>query len=107
MLASWAGIDASGSSEVIRLNAREGLGFELDPLEGAPSRRAQLVWQLLAGLEGNIDPVLPSDISLLGELVGSHGDTDVRLPDGLFVRVFWLTRLIRVLRDVLDAEGDS
>ncbi|MEC8917625.1 MAG: ParB family protein [Pseudomonadota bacterium] len=107
VLASWAGIDASGSSEVIRLNAREGLGFELDPLEGAPSRRAQLVWQLLAGLEGNIDPVLPSDISLLGELVGSHGDTDVRLPDGLFVRVFWLTRLIRVLRDVLDAEGDS
>jgi ParB family protein of integrating conjugative element (PFGI_1 class) len=107
MLANWAGIDASGSSEVIRLNAREGLGFELGPLEGAPSRRAQLVWQLLSGLEGDIDPVMPSDISLLGELVGSHGDTDVRLPDGLFVRVFWLTRLIRVLRDVLDAEGDS
>lgn len=108
VLASWAGVEASGSSEVIRLNARDGIGYELGPLEGAPSRRAQLVWQLLAGLEGNIDPVMPSDISLLGELVGSHGDdTEVRLPDGLFVRVFWLTRLIRVLRDVLNAEGDS
>ncbi|CAO1665232.1 ParB family protein [Salinicola sp. NYA28a] len=108
LLARWAGIEVSGSSEVIRLNARDGLGYELGPLEGAPSRRAQLVWQLLAGLEGNIDPVMPSDISLLGELVGSHGnDTDVRFPDGLFVRVFWLTRLIRVLRDGLDAEGDS
>ncbi|WP_353980859.1 ParB family protein [Salinicola endophyticus] len=108
LLASWAGIEASGSSEVIRLNAREGLGYELGPLEGAPSRRAQLVWQLLAGLEGNIDPMMPSDISLLGEMVGSHGDdSEVRLPDGLFVRVFWLTRLIRVLREVQQAEGDS
>lgn len=104
-LAMWAGIEANGTSNVIRLNARTGLGYELGPLEGAPSRRAQLIWQLLAGIEGNIDPMLPSDISLLGELIGSHGsDGDVRLPDGLFVRVFWLTRLVRVLRDV---EGDA
>ncbi|REC93403.1 ParB family protein [Kushneria indalinina] len=111
-LASWAEIDASGTSDVIRLNAREGLGYELNPLniESAPSRRAQLVWQLLAALEGNIDPMLPNDISLLGELVGSHDSSDhnVRLPDGLFVRVFWLTRLIRVLRSELEnTEGDA
>ncbi|QEA38613.1 hypothetical protein FGL86_05655 [Pistricoccus aurantiacus] len=108
-LAGWAEIEASGLSDVIRLNAREGLGFELGPLGDNPSRRAQLVWQLLAGFLGDIDPRLPADISLLGELIGSCGtDSDVRLPDGLFIRVFWLTRLIRVLRDTLDnAERES
>ena len=52
--------------------------------------------------------MLPAEISLFGELVGSHGtDADVRLPDGLFIRVWWLIRLIRVLREALDnAEGD-
>lgn len=107
-LAGWAEIEASGLSDVIRLNANEGLGFELAPLGDNPSRRAQLIWQLLAGLQGDIDPMLPADISLFGELVGSHGsDTEVRLPDGLFVRVFWLTRLIRVLRETADdVEGD-
>ncbi|MBZ9559036.1 MULTISPECIES: ParB family protein [unclassified Modicisalibacter] len=105
-LASWAGLDASGSSEIIRLNAREGLGYELGPLGDYPGRRAQLIWQLLAGFQGHIDPILPSEISLLGELVGSHGDdVDVRLPDGLFIRVWWLTRLVRVLREVTDNAG--
>lgn len=106
-LAHWAGLDASGSSDVIRLNAREGLGYEMHPLTGSPDRRAQLVWQLLAGFQGDIDPMLPSEISLFGELVGSHGDEDLRLPDGVFIRVWWLTRLIRVLRDELNnGEGD-
>lgn len=106
-LADWADIEVSGTSETIRLNAREGLGYELDPLGDNPGRRAQLIWQLLAGLQGDIDPMLPAEISLFGELVGSHGsDSDVFLPDGLFIRVFWLTRLIRVLREGL-AEGDS
>lgn len=107
-LAGWADIEASGTSDIIRLNAREGLGYELGPLGDNPGRRAQLVWQLLAGLQGDIDPMLPADISLFGELVGSHGaDADVRLPDGLFIRVWWLIRLIRVLRDALDtAEGN-
>ena len=109
-LAGWADIEASGTSEIIRLNAREGLGYELGPLGDNPNRRAQLVWQLLAGLQGDIDPMLPADISLFGELVGSHGadaDADVRLPDGLFIRVWWLIRLIRVLREALDsAEGN-
>lgn len=105
-LADWAGIEVSGTTETIRLNAREGLGYELDPLGDNPGRRAQLIWQLLAGLQGDIDPMLPAEISLFGELVGSHGtDSDVCLPDGLFIRVFWLTRLIRVLREGL-AEGD-
>ncbi|WP_322528604.1 ParB family protein [Salinicola sp. LHM] len=105
-LAGWADIEVSGTSEIIRLNARDGLGYELDPLGDNPRRRAQLIWQLLAGLQGDIDPMLPAEISLFGELVGSHGtDSDVCLPDGLFIRVFWLTRLIRVLREVL-AEGD-
>lgn len=106
-LADWADIEVSGTSETIRLNAREGLGYELDPLGDNPGRRAQLIWQLLAGLQGDIDPMLPAEISLFGELVGSHGsDSNVFLPDGLFIRVFWLTRLIRVLREGL-AEGDS
>lgn len=107
-LAGWAELKASGTSDVIRLNAREGLGFELGPLGDNPGRRAQLIWQLLAGLQGDIDPMLPAEISLLGELVGSHGgDDDVRLPDGLLVRVFWLTRLIRVLHEAADdVEGD-
>lgn len=104
-LAGWAEIDASGTSEVIRLNAREGLGYELGPLGDTPSRRAQLVWQFLAGFQGDIDPILPADITLFGELIGSHGsDSDVRLPDGVFIRVWWLTRLIRVLRDELNNE---
>lgn len=107
-LAGWAEIEASGLSDVIRLNAREGLGFELGPLGDNPSRRAQLIWQLLAGFHGDIDPMLPADISLFGELVGSHGsDAEMRLSDGLLIRVWWLTRLIRVLRDTLDnEEGD-
>nr|WP_298411620.1 ParB family protein [uncultured Halomonas sp.] len=107
-LGDWAQLEVSGTSDVIRLNAREGLGFELAPLQDNPSRRAQLVWQLLAGLQGDIDPMLPADISLFGELIGSHGTaSEVRLPDGLFIRVFWLTRLIRVLRETLDnAEGN-
>src|SRR5699024_4681668 len=50
-LAGWAEIEASGLSDVIRLNAREGLGFELGPLGDNPSRRAQLIWQLLAGFQ--------------------------------------------------------
>ena len=107
-LAMWAGIEASGTSDVIRLNARAGLGYELGPLKGSLGRRAQLIWQLLAGLEGNIDPMLPCDISLLGELIGSQGsDGDVRLPDGLFVRVIWLLRLIRVLREELSKSGET
>lgn len=107
-LASWAEIEANGTSEIIRLNAREGLGYKLGPLGDNPARRAQLIWQLLAGLQGDIDPALPADISLFGELVGSHGaDTDVCLPDGLCIRVWWLIRLIRVLREALNtAEGN-
>lgn len=107
-LAKWAGIDAD--SDIIHLNARSGLGYELSPLnsEHAPNRRAQLVWQILAGLQGSIDPMLPAEISLLGELVGSHGDDEsTRLPDGLFIRIFWLTRLIRVLREQnTDGQGE-
>lgn len=106
-LAEWAGLEASGTSDVIRLTAREGLGYEVGPLEGSPSRRAQLIWQFLAGLQGDIDPMLPADISLFGELIGSHGsDDEVRLPDGLLIRVWRLTRLIRVLRETLGQEGD-
>ncbi|SFI19093.1 ParB family protein [Modicisalibacter xianhensis] len=99
-LAGWAEIEASGTSKTIRLNAREGLGYELGPLGDNPGRRAQLIWQLLAGLQGDIDPMLPAEVSLFGELIGSHSTgSDVRLPDGLFIRVFWLARLIRVLRE--------
>lgn len=106
-LAEWAGIEASGTSDVIRLNAHAGFGYELEPLADNASRRAQLVWQLLAGLKGECDPMLPADISLFGELIGGHGESEVRLPDGLLVRVWRLTRLIRVLRDTLELEKEE
>lgn len=107
-LAEWSEIEANGTSEVIRLTANDGYGFELGPLNGSPSRRAQMVWQLLASIDGAIDPMLPNDIALLGELIGSHGDDEsVRLPDGLLVRIFRLIRLVRVLRSVLTTEGEN
>lgn len=107
-LANWAELNTSETGEVIRLTDSDGLGFELSPLDGAPSRRAQMVWQLLASFDGAIDPMLPNDISLLGELVGSHGnDESICLPDGLLVRVFRLMRLVRVLCDVLNSDEES
>ncbi|MGJ8518332.1 ParB family protein [Carnimonas bestiolae] len=109
-LAEWAEIPASGDSDVIRLNAHAGIGYELYPLPDASSRRAQLVWQLLAGLQGTPDPSLPSDISIFGELTGTHAVSDVRLPDGLLIRLWRLMRLVRVLHDTInneDAESNN
>ncbi|WP_110648736.1 ParB family protein [Salinicola peritrichatus] len=109
-LGEWAGIEVSGANAEapLHLNASQGLGFEVNPLSGDASVRAQRIWQLLAGLQGTFDPQMTAEISLLGELVGSHGDDmETRLPDGLLIRVWWLIRLIRVLRETSENAGEN
>ncbi|KAA0015142.1 hypothetical protein F0A16_21450 [Salinicola corii] len=109
-LGEWADIEVSGTNTeaALHLNANQGLGYEVNPLAGEASVRAQRVWQLLAGLQGTFDPQMPAEVSLLGELVGSHGeDTQACLPDGLLIRVWWLIRLMRVLRETPADAGEN
>ncbi|MGJ8518322.1 ParB family protein [Carnimonas bestiolae] len=102
VLGQWADVEVTAHSSAIRLTPREGLGFSLEPFDDMPNRRAQLIWQLLAGLTDTLDPGLPSELNLLGELMGTHGDDNCRMPDGVLIRLWRLIRLTRVLKDITE-----
>ncbi|EPC00563.1 hypothetical protein L861_06395 [Litchfieldella anticariensis FP35 = DSM 16096] len=104
-IARWGGF---GGSEIV-VPVEEGIGFDLIPLEDSPDRRSLLAWQALASLRGELNPEYPTDASLWGELLGTHGDdADCTWNDAILVRYFRLIRLIRRLRAHLhDNTGDE
>ncbi|MCE8005322.1 ParB family protein [Billgrantia ethanolica] len=110
-LGRWAGINMPGDQYkpiIPTHEAGEGLGYTLEPLneEQAQNRRAQWVWQFLAGLIGEpLHPMYPTDVGLIGELLGTVSD-DEGMPDEILVRVFRMVRLMRVLKEQL-REGSA
>lgn len=110
-LGQWAGFplaDTDSYSAPLELNQHEGLGYELRPLQGELEQNitAQRVWQLLAALAGDMQPVYPSDITLLGDLLGTAGNSEP-MPDEVLIRLFRLIRLVRVLRDQDLSRGEK
>jgi len=104
-LTNWAGFDArpddSGAIRIIET----GIGFSMAPLDPARdpvTLRAQMTWQLLAGLSGTYNPEYPSDMSMIGSLMGTDTSTlDEPFPDEVFIRFVRLVRLIRKLNSVI------
>ncbi|MEJ6656767.1 MAG: hypothetical protein QNL70_12270, partial [Pseudomonas sp.] len=110
-LGQWAGFPLADTDlypAPLQLNQEEGLGYQLQPLPGDLEQDtiAQKVWQLLAALSGEVQPVYPSDISLIGGLLGTTDDVE-HLPDEVLIRLFRLIRLVRVLRTQESTRGDS
>ena len=110
-LGQWAGFPLSDTElypAPLQLNQEEGLGYHLQPLSGDLEQdpAAQKVWQLLAALSGEVQPAYPSDISLIGDLLGTAGEAE-HLPDEVLIRLFRLIRLVRVLRTQESTRGDS
>ncbi len=107
-LARWAGINQAGEHQAVFPQRNQGLGYSLEPLsdEQAQSRRAQRVWQLLAGLNGEVNPAYPTDVTLMGELLGTASDNDI-MPDEILVRFYRMVRLMRALRAQLSEGGDD
>ncbi len=103
-IGQWAGFplaDTEAGPAPLSFNQQDGIGYEMQSLCGEleHSLVAQRVWQLLAGLTGEMQPLYPSDITLLGELLGTASDTGF-MPDEILIRLFRLIRLVRVLRSL-------
>lgn len=105
MLAStigqWAGFPLQHpDDEAIPIwPTNDGIGFELIPLTAELEKNPTTsgIWQLLAALSGYAHPLYPSDITMLGSLLGT-AESDTGMPDEILIRFFRLIRLIRVLR---------
>lgn len=108
-IGQWAGFPLTDTPEgdaPLQRNQQEGIGYELYPLAGEleHSLVAQRVWQLLAALKGEMQPLYPSDITLLGELLGTI-DNEGFMPDEVLIRLFRLIRLVRVLHSLDKGES--
>lgn len=108
-IGQWAGFPLTDTPEgdaPLQRNQQEGIGYELYPLAGEleHSLVAQRVWQLLAALKGEMQPLYPSDITLLGELLGTT-DNEGFMPDEVLIRLFRLIRLVRVLHSLDKGES--
>ncbi|RCV86892.1 ParB family protein [Billgrantia montanilacus] len=106
-IARWGGINLPREHQAV-IPLHKGLGYRLEPLsnEQAQSTRAQRVWQLLAGLIGEVNPAYPTDVTLMGELLGTASDDDI-LPDEILVRLYRMVRLMRALRAQLGERSDD
>lgn len=94
-IGAWAGFLVYHEPEKLDV------GYELEPLSNAPTRRAQITWQLLASLLGDVNPEYPNDASIYAELLGTIDSAD-NWPDLILVRFFRLIRLVRYARKLLD-----
>lgn len=108
-IGQWAGFPLTDTPEgdaPLQRNQQEGIGYELYPLAGELEQNlvAQRVWQLLAALKGEMQPLYPSDITLLGELLGTT-DNEGFMPDEVLIRLFRLIRLVRVLHSLDKGES--
>ena len=108
-IGQWADfplMDTAEGEAPLQRNQQEGLGYELYPLTGEleHSLVAQRVWQLLAALKGEMQPLYPSDITLLGDLLGTT-DNEGYMPDEVLIRLFRLIRLVRVLHSLDKGES--
>ena len=93
-IGQWAGFKVYHQMEKVDV------GFELEPLADNPSRRAQMTWQLLASLLGEVNPEYPNDATIYAELLGTI-DSDDNWPDIILVRFFRLIRLVRHARTLI------
>ena len=82
------------------------VGFELEPLADNPSRRAQLTWQMLASLLGEVNPEYPNDATIYAELLGTVDSDDV-FPDVILLRFFRLIRLVRHIRQLIESQQNN
>lgn len=102
-IGQWADFPLASTPEIeapIQINQSQGIGYDLFPLppELEAQPRAQQVWQLLAALQGELQPIYPTELTLLGDLVGTTlGDP---MPDEVLIRLFRLIRVVRVLHSL-------
>lgn len=105
VIARWGGF---GGSDVV-IADDSGIGFDLNPLLDVDNRRAVLAWQALASLRGELNPEYPSDATLWGALLGTHGGEgkECGWDDAVLLRFFRLVRLIRRLREQLQTQQEA
>ncbi len=107
-LAQWAGFDARSDGSGAVALSDEGCGYLMQPLNpelDSVSLEAQIVWQLLAGLNGSYNPEYPSDTTILGMILGTSSLSECKaLPDQ---NLNMLLDIIRLIRRLNSCDGTS
>jgi len=108
-LARWAGFDVreDGSGAVVLSN--EGCGYLMQPLNfelDSVSLEAQIIWQILAGLNGAYNPEYPSDPTIIGNILGTVSAEGKGLPDLELEALFDLVRSMRNLESFKSAVSE-